>query len=83
MNDSCRQRRTERSDQILQCFSDCSLSRLAFQDEKDFTVQVKTNRQNNHVYIKGRKYDVEPRKLFNAGNKFSVKVIVSATVTWK
>ena len=31
-----------------------SLPRTPFQNEKDFTFQVKNNRQNNRVYIKGR-----------------------------
>lgn len=59
------------------------LSQLAFQDGKDFTVQVKTNCQNNCVYSKSRNCDAEPRRLFNDGNKFSVKVMVSAAITWK
>ena len=41
MNDSYRQRKTERSDQLFQSFNDCSLPWLAFQDEKHFTNQVK------------------------------------------
>ena len=41
MNDSYRQRRTERSDQLLQSLNDCNLPWLAFQDEKHFTNQVK------------------------------------------
>lgn len=28
---------------------------LAFQDEKDFKIQVKTSRQNDHVYWPGLK----------------------------
>lgn len=62
MIDSYRLRRTERSGQLLQRFNDCSLSRLAFQDEKDFTVHVKTNRLNYNVYGKSRKCDIEPMK---------------------
>ena len=56
MNDSYCQR-TERSGQLLQGFNDRSLPRLAFQDEKDFTVQGKTYHQSNHVYSKGRLFN--------------------------
>lgn len=62
MIDFYRLRRTERSGQLLQRFNDCNLSGLAFQDEKDFTVQVKTNRLNYNVYAKSRKCDIEPMK---------------------
>ena len=62
MIDFYRLRRTERSGQLLQRFNDCSLSRLAFQDEKDFTVPVKNNRLNYNVYGKSRKCDIEPMK---------------------
>ena len=30
-----------------------------FQDEKDFSFQVQTNRQNNRVYFNGTKKDVQ------------------------
>ena len=65
----------------MQRFNDCSLPRIPFQNEKDFTVQVKINRQNNRVYSKDWEYDVEPRWLFNEGNKFPVKLMVSTGIT--
>ena len=42
MDDSRCQRRTGKSSQVLQRFNGTSLPRLAFQDQKYFTVQVKT-----------------------------------------
>ena len=54
-----------------------------FQDEKDFSFQVPTNRQNNPVYFNGSKKHVQPERLYSKGNKFSKKVMVSAVVTWK
>ena len=54
MNDFCRKRGTERSSQLLSRFNDRSLPRIPFQNEKKFSFQVKNNRQNNRVYIKGR-----------------------------
>ena len=41
----------------MQCFNDRSLPRLAFQDEKDLTVQGKTCHQSNHAYSKGRLFN--------------------------
>ena len=51
MNSACRKRRAERARKLLQRFSILSLPRLVFQDEKDFFLQVPTNRQNNRVYF--------------------------------
>ena len=36
---------------------------LFFTDEKDFTLEVPTNRQNDRVYAKGRKSDICPNRL--------------------
>ena len=47
MHSACHERRAERSGELLQRFSIHSLPRLIFQDEKDFSHQVPTNRQNN------------------------------------
>lgn len=74
MDDSRCQRRTGKSSQVLQRFNGTSLPRLAFQDQKYFTVQVKTNHQNNHVHSKHRKSDVEPRRLFIEENDFSASI---------
>ena len=63
MDSGCGNRRLERCSNLAKRFSVHSLPRLAFQDEKDFTVQVKTNRQNNRVYSRGAKGDVDPERL--------------------
>ena len=49
MNSACRKRRAERAGKLFQRFSIHSLTRLVFQDEKDFSLQVPTNRQNNSI----------------------------------
>ena len=64
-------------------FTKHHLPRLAFQDEKDFTLQVKANRRNNRVYSRGLKGDIAPSRLFHEGNKFTRKLMVSAVITWK
>ena len=83
MNSACRKRRAERAGKLLQRFSIHSLPRLMFQDEKDFSLQVPTNHQNNRVYFNGPKKDVQTERLYSKGNKFSKKVMVSAVITWK
>lgn len=83
MTKACRERRVERSALLVERFSENSLCRLVFQDEKDFTLQVPTNRQNNRVYSSDSKSDISPERLFHEGNKFSIKVMVSAVLSWK
>ena len=74
MNDSCRQKRTEKSGQLLQSFYGRSLPRLSFEDEKTSLI---TNRLNNQIYSKGGKSHVE-QKIFSEGTRFSVKVMILA-----
>ena len=83
MNSACRKRRAECARKFPQSFSIHSLLRLMFQDEKDFSLQVSTNRQNNRVYFNGPKKEVQPERLYSEGNKFLKKVMVSAMITWK
>ena len=54
-----------------------------FQDERDFSLQVPTNCQNNQVYFNGPKKYVQLGHLYSKGNKFSKKALVSAVITWK
>ena len=83
MNSACRKIRAKRAGKLLQRFSIHSLPRLVFQDEKNFSFEVPTNRQNNRVYFNGSKKDVQPERLYSKGNKFSKKVMVSTVITWK
>lgn len=84
MNQGCRKRRQQRASNLANRFSSrFTIARLVFQDEKDFTLQVQTNKQNNRVYSQGCKRDVKPERLFHEGNKFTLKVMVSAVFSWK
>ena len=83
MNSACHKRRAKRAGKLLQCFSIHSLPRLVFQDEKNFSLQVPTNRQNNQVCFNGPKKAVQLERLYSERNKFSKKVMVSAVITWK
>ena len=58
MNSACRKRTAKRAGKVVQRFSIHSLPRLVFQNKKDFSLQVPTNRQNNQVYFNGLKKDV-------------------------
>ena len=60
-----------------------STERCVWQDEKDFTVDVPFNVQNNRVYGMDKKDKIPGYRLFHHANKQSKKVMVSACVTWK
>ena len=67
MNSAFRKRRAELAGKLLQRFSIYSLPQLVFQDERDFSLQVPINRQNNRVYFNGPKKDVQPERLYSEG----------------
>ena len=69
MNSACRNRRAERAGKLRQRFSINFLPWLVFRDEKDFSLQVPTNYQNNRFYFNGPKKDVQPERLYSKGNK--------------
>ena len=73
MAKGCKQRRVEKSALLAKQFSEHSLRRFIFQDEKDFPLQISTNLQNNRVYFSGSKSDINPNRLFHEGNKFTKK----------
>ena len=58
------------------------VEKCAYQDEKDLTLEVPTNIQNNRVYFKGKKDQVPDENLFLQKNKQPIKVMVSACLTW-
>ena len=81
MNSACRKRRAERAGKLLQHFSIYSLPRLVFQNEKDFSIQLPTNHQNDRVYFNGPRKNVQPEYLYSEGNKVSKKLVLSAVIT--
>ena len=83
VSEGTRKRRTERSGALAERFSNKrSVEKCVFQDEKDFTLDVPINHQNSRVYGKGKKADVSDKRLYHEKNRQSVKVMVSACVTW-
>ena len=76
--------RTIRSGNFTERFDRNSrlVEKFAYQDEKDFTLEVPTNIQNNRVYFEGKKDQVPDENLFHQKKKQSIKVMVSACLTW-
>lgn len=78
-----RLRRLDRARELLRAYGHRDVKRMCFQDEKDLTLQVPTNRQNNRCYTKGVKKDVSLDRLISEGNKFSKKVMISCCVSYE
>ena len=45
------------------------VEKFAYEDEKNFTLEVLTNIQNNRVYFKGKKGQVPDENIFHQTNK--------------
>ena len=58
------------------------IEKAVWQDERDFTLEVPVNLQNDHVYAKGKKSDIPDESLLSSTNKMSRKVMVSAAILW-
>ena len=76
-----KQRKVTRSRMLLEDYNTEDLKRMCFQDEKDFSLQIPTNRQNDRLYITGLKRDVNPERLFHRSNTFSLKLMVSCVIS--
>ena len=85
MNENAKKRRKERAGNLVERFdkNGRSIEKCVWQDEKDFTLEVPFNSQNNRVYVNGNKTDVDDLRLFHQTNKQAKKVMVSACITWK
>ena len=83
MNNGTRDRRTIRSGNSPERFdrNPKLVENFAYQDERDFMLEVSTNIQNNTVYFKGKKDQVPDENLFHQTNKHSIKVMVSGCLT--
>ena len=84
MSSATQQRQTEPAGALTEKFSKKrSIEQCIRQDDKDFTVDVPFNAQNNHVYGLDKKDKIPGNRLFHHANKQPKKVMVSACVTWK
>ena len=77
-----RSNRKTRCRLLLNRFTAEKVKNIIFSDEKDFTLEVARNRQNDRVYGK-RKRDIAPNRLYHETSRFTKNVMVSAGVSWK
>ena len=76
-----RQKRKTRSRNLNDRYSAEDVKKIVFTDEKDFTEEIATNRQNDRVYG-SKKMEIPPSRLYHESSRFSKKVMVSAGVSW-
>lgn len=84
MNEGTRNRRVERSINLIEKFSKNPrmMEKSVWQDEKDFPLDLPVNAQNDRVYYKGKKSDVPDENLNKGTKRMSKKVMVSAGLSW-
>ena len=58
------------------------MEKTVWKDEKDLTLDVPVNLQNDSVYGKGNKSDIPDKNLLISTNKMSKKFMVSAAISW-
>jgi len=77
-----RQRRKTRCKSLYDRLSTEDVRKIVFTDEKDFTLEVAKNTQNDRVYG-FRKKEIDPSRLYHETSRFSKKVMVSAGISWE
>ena len=84
MNNGRRDRRIIRSGNLAERFDRNRrlVEKFAYHDEKDFMLEVPTNNEKNRAYFKGKKDQVPDQNIFDQTNKQSIKLMVSACLTW-
>ena len=84
INDGCHNRRYACAIALAEKFerNTCMIEKTVWQDQKDLTLDVPVNLQKYRVYRKGKNYDIPGENLFASTNKMSIKVLVSATISW-
>ena len=82
MNPGAIHRRYERSRNLYSRYDNERVKRLVWQDKKDWTIQVPINSQNNRCFIRGKKAETNPARLYHPRNKFSKKLMTSCVVSW-
>ena len=50
------------------------MKKIVFTDEKDFTIEIVKNCQNDRVYGPSKKADIAPNRLYHESSRFSRKV---------
>ena len=82
MSEGTRKRRGTLAGSLRERFENniCMIEKTVWQDEKDFTLEVPVNLQNNCVYGKRKISDIPDENLLCSTNKMSKKVIVSVAI---
>ena len=80
-DEKVKQKRKTRCKNLDDKYSTKDVEKMVFTDEKDFTVEIARNRQNDRVYGK-RKKDIPVKRLHHETSRFTKKVMVSAGVSW-
>ena len=82
VNDGCRKTRYSCAIALAEKFERNTrmIEKTVWQDEKDFTLDVPVNLENEKG--KGKASDVPGENLFASTNKMSRKVMVSAAISW-
>lgn len=80
MNEGTRSRRVNRAVGLIKKFekNPRMIEKTVWQDEKDFSLHVPVNTQNDRVYYQGKKSDVPDANLNKETKRMSKKVMVSA-----
>ena len=81
-DEKVRSKRKTRCRLLLNRFTAEKVKVIILTDEKDFTLEVARNWQNDRVYGK-RKRDIAPNRLYHETSRFTKKVMVSAGVSLK
>lgn len=79
---TARNRRLQRCRYLYKNYSSNDVKYMCYQDEKDFTLEVPTNRQNDRVNSATRKSNILPERLYHQMSRFSKKLMVSCCVSW-
>jgi transposase len=81
-DEKVKQKRKTRCKNLDDKYSAKDVEKMVFTDEKDFSLEIARNRQNDRVYGK-RKRDIPVKRLYHQTSRFTKKVMVSAGVSWR
>ena len=65
MPESVRQKRKSRAVRLYRKLAMSDVKKTIFTDEKDFTIEVPNNTQNNRVYGTGKKMEIPAERLYH------------------
>ena len=81
-DETVKQKRKTRSKNLDKRFTKKDVERMIFTNEKDFTIEVERNRQNDVLYGHKKK-EIPGDRLYHETSRFSKKLMVSAGVSMR